>query len=71
MSKKVLLLIRDMIGRFAVYYGVAFLYDKIWGLDDPVWTWATGFSIGWLLWEVMEYGYKKLKMKKDGKRKVG
>ena len=71
MNKKILLVIRDMIGHFAVYYGVAFLCDKIWGLDAPVWTWAMGCSIGWFLWEVMEYGYKKLKMKEDEKRKVG
>lgn len=71
MCKKILTLLREFIGHFVVYYGVAFLYDKIWGLDAPVWTWALGLSVGWLLWEVMEYGYNKLKTKVKEKRKAG
>jgi hypothetical protein len=43
--------------------------DKIWKLENSLWAYAIGMSIGWLLWEVIEYGYKNLK--KKVKREVG
>lgn len=52
--------IADLVLDFVIVFIVGLIFDKLWGIEQPVWQFALAVTIGWAIYYAIGFVVKKL-----------